>query len=35
LIYLAYKAGLDRRTGEIEEHLISFHARSSAATVIH
>jgi hypothetical protein len=35
LIYLAYKAGLDRRTGETAEHLISFHARSSAATVIH
>jgi hypothetical protein len=25
LIYLAYKAGLDRRTGETAEHLISFH----------
>jgi hypothetical protein len=24
LIYLAYKAGLDRRTGETAEHLISF-----------
>ena len=35
LIYLAYKAGLDRRTGETAEHLIWFHARSSAATVIH
>jgi hypothetical protein len=34
-IDLAYKAGLDRRTGETAEHLISFHARSSAATVIH
>jgi hypothetical protein len=35
LLYLAYKAGLDRRTGETAEHLISFHARSSAATVTH
>ena len=35
LLYLAYKAGLDCRTGETAEHVISFHARSSDAVVIH
>jgi hypothetical protein len=32
---LAYKTGLDCKTGEVAEHLISFHARSAAPAVIH
>ena len=35
LLYLAYKTGLDCKTGEAAEHLISFHARSAAPAVIH
>ena len=35
LIYLAYKTGLDCKTGEAAELLISFHAQSAAPAVIH
>jgi hypothetical protein len=35
LLYLAYKTGLDCKTGEAAELLISFHAQSASRTVVH
>ena len=35
LLYLAYKTGLDSKTGEAAELLISFHAQSASRTVVH
>jgi hypothetical protein len=35
LLYLSYKTGLDCKTSEAAELLISFHARSATKAVIH